>query len=271
MSPQVQDRRVAHEQEFHDRWADSIKVDELLVKEAFESPTAIENRYALSQLGNLQGKKILDLGCGAGEAAVYFATQGAESFACDISSGMVEVGLALAKKHGVRVHFSVVDAAHLPYPDGFFDLVFGNGVLHHVDHLACAKEVRRILKDEGKAAFVEPLPYNPVIGLYRKLAKEVRTDYEKPLSFSDVERMRPLFSSFHHKEFWLASLLIFGHFYLVRRWNPSKVRYWKKVIEAGYEYEDFFGRLQKLDEFLLRYFPFLRGLCWNSVIVAGKA
>ena len=270
MNTQLEDKRIAHEKEFHDRWARDMKADELLVRESFESPTAIENRYALKMLGPLEGQKILDLGCGAGEAAVYFALSGAESYGSDISEGMVEVTRALAQKHNVHVNLSVAEAGRLPYPGGFFDFVFGNGVLHHVNFIACAEEVRRILKGSGRAIFVEPLAYNPAIQLYRRLAKEVRTDYEKPLNFGDIEKIKPFFSAFHHEEFWFLSLFIFAHFYFIRRWHPSKVRYWKKVIEAGYEYERFFARLQGMDKFLLKYFPFLRLLCWNTVLVGVK-
>jgi hypothetical protein len=42
---------------FHNEWAKSIDVDELCVREAFESPTAIENQYALSLMGDIHGKK----------------------------------------------------------------------------------------------------------------------------------------------------------------------------------------------------------------------
>lgn len=270
MNTKLQDPRIAHEMEFHDKWAGSIRLDDLLVKDSFESPTAIENRYVLSQLGSLKGKRILDLGCGAGEGAVYFALQGAESYAFDISPGMVEVARTLSQKYGVQVKFVVAEAGRLPYPDQFFDLVFGNGVLHHVDFVLCAQEVRRVLKPSGKAAFVEPLAYNPIIQLYRKIAKEVRTDYEVPLNFRDIQKMQPVFKEFHHREFWLASLLIFTHFFFIRRWHPGKVRYWKKVIEAGYDYEKLFGKLQAMDKWLLKHLPFLKPFCWNTVLIAKK-
>ena len=79
-----------------------------------------------------------------------------------------------------------------------------------------------------------------------------------------------VFTSFRHREFWLFSLFIFLHFFLVRRWHPSEVRYWKKVIEVGEEYRDIFSRLQRVDDFCLRHFSWLRYLCWNTVVEVVK-
>ena len=102
------------------------------------------------------------------------------------------------------------------------------------------------------------------------MAKGVRTEDESPLSFKDLRRLEPYFASIDHHEFWFCSLLIFFHFYFVRRWDPSKVRYWKKVIEEGESYRKSFGALQALDGFFLKCLPFLKPLCWNTVLVAVK-
>jgi SAM-dependent methyltransferase len=262
--------KALREQSFHNEWARSVKLDELLVRESFESPTAIENRYALEEMGDLKGKKLLDLGCGAGETSVYFALKGADVYASDIAEEFLKVAETLAAKYGTHLNTVPADAARLPFADGTFDLVFGNGVLHHVDLLPAIGEIRRVLKTGGKAVFVEPLPYNPAINLYRRIAKDVRTEDEKPLGMGDIRRVGEHFDSFHHQEFWFASLLIFFHFFLVRRWHPSKVRYWKKVIEAGEEYRGMFARLQSIDRVLLGALPFLRPLCWNTVLVGTK-
>lgn len=139
-----------------------------------------------------------------------------------------------------------------------------------MDLLRTGKEVSRVLKKGGKALFVEPLPYNPAINIYRWMARDVRSEDERPLSFRQIHSLRPFFTRLRHTEFWLFSLLIFFHFFFIRRWHPSKVRYWKKVIEVGEEYRELFGRWQALDRFVLRVFPFLRPLCWNTVIVAEK-
>lgn len=269
MSSVAQDK-IRREMEFHDEWAKGVDLNELLVRESFESPTAIENRYALEQLGDLRGKKILDMGCGAGESSVFFALKGAEVTACDISSEFLKVAQRLAAKNGVSIQTVQSDSAHMPYPDASFDYVFGNGVLHHVELLPTVAEISRLLKPGGKAVFVEPLPYNPVINVYRHMAKAVRTEDEKPLTRSQVQSLKKYFSCFEHQEFWFFSLLIFFHFFFVRRWHPGKVRYWKKVIEEGPHYQKSFAKLQKMDAWVQKYGGPLRYLCWNTVIVGIK-
>ena len=52
--------KLEREKEFHNEWARSIKLEELMVRETFEAPTAIENHYALKELGDLKGRKVLD-------------------------------------------------------------------------------------------------------------------------------------------------------------------------------------------------------------------
>lgn len=261
---------VQREKEFHNQLARSININELLVREAFESPTAIENRFVLRSIGDPKGKKILDLGCGAGETSVYFALQGADVYACDVAEDFLAVAGRLAKKFDVFIKLSAASSSALPYTNGSFDYVFGNGVLHHVELSSTGNEIYRVLKSSGKAFFVEPLPYNPVIHAYRAVATKVRSVDERPLSFKQLKDFGSVFSSFQHQEFWLSSLLIFFHFFFIRGWHPSDVRYWKRVIEAGEEYHGLFEKLQRIDVFCLKHLPFLRYLCWNTVVVVEK-
>ncbi|HNX68431.1 MAG TPA: class I SAM-dependent methyltransferase [Candidatus Omnitrophota bacterium] len=268
--PPSNDSVVQREKEFHNQLAQGMDIASLLVRESFESPTAVENRFALESMGPIQGKKILDLGCGAGEAAVYFALQGAQVEGCDVAEELLVLAKQLALNYGVAPQFSVASSSALPYPDGHFDFVFGNGVLHHVDLPATAREVRRVLKPGGKAFFIEPLPYNPVIHIYRAMASKVRSADECPLSFKQLSDFASFFFSSRHREFWLFSLGIFLHFFFIRRWHPSKVRYWKKVIEAGEEYRGLFQKLQRMDDLCLKYVPFSNYLCWNTVLQVQK-
>jgi ubiquinone/menaquinone biosynthesis C-methylase UbiE len=264
------DGRQLREEAFHDEWAAEMDVAELLVRESFEADTALENKYVLEVLGPLRGKRVLELGSGAGEGAVYFALQGADVVATDISQGMLDVAQRLAAHHGVSIQTDKLPAEALSYDDESFDVIYGNGVLHHVDFRKAVAEAARVLKPGGKAVFIEPLSYNPVINVYRHIAKTVRTDDERPFVFADLDEMLPLFGKGHHKEFWLSTLSIFLYFYLVERSNPSEERYWKKVIKDAPRFSGLFGWLDKLDGVLLKL-PALRYLCWNTVIVLEKS
>ena len=103
MIMEINNTTVDREERFHDRWADSINVDEVIVDDSFEACTSPENRIILKKIGNIKDKKILELGCGAGEASVYFAKKGAEVTSLDLSKGMLEVVQKLAKKNNVSV------------------------------------------------------------------------------------------------------------------------------------------------------------------------
>ena len=78
------------EEQFHDEWAASIDPAEVMVDESWQAATCPEHRWIRDQLGDLRGRRVLDLGCGAGEAAVWFAKQGAEVVASDISSQFLD-------------------------------------------------------------------------------------------------------------------------------------------------------------------------------------
>lgn len=82
------DELLKREEEFHDEWAISENIDDIDVISIFESFLSFENKFIVSQMGNLKGKKILDVGAGLGESSVYFALKGAEVFYNDISPKM---------------------------------------------------------------------------------------------------------------------------------------------------------------------------------------
>ena len=262
--------RQQREAAFHDQWAESIDFTEIDPDITFESPTALECRYIMEQLGDITGKSILDLGCGSGESSVYFAKKGAVVTGTDISPGFIDVTKKLAAHHNVGVNAQVSAAEKLPFPDNTFDVVFANGVLHHVDISPTMAEIKRVLKPGGRGFFIEPLPYNPAINAYRIIAKEVRTPDERPLHRSDRKKIRAVFPETEIRGFWLFTLIVFLHFYFIEGANPNKERYWKKVLYEADRYKGLFGALKKIDDILLPAFPFLQGLCWNMVISVRK-
>ena len=259
------------EESFHDSWAGSIKVDEVMVDEAFEACTAPENRIVLGRLGDLRGRKILELGCGAGEASVYFAKQGAEVTATDLSAGMLEVVQKVAAKHGVKVSIKQAVSSRLDFPDNSFDIVYAANLLHHVEIEPTLAEAARVLKPGGRFASWDPLAHNPLIKVYRLMATEVRTADEHPLRMSDLALFRKHFAGVTFETAWLFTLWIFLRFLVVERVHPNRERYWKKILVEHRRLEREYRFLERLDRRVLGWFPFLKRYCWNIVVVARKA
>src|SRR5262245_34863500 len=65
--------------------------------------------------GSLSGKRVLDLGCGGGPAAVAFAELGARVIAVDTSGEMLAGAKALAEKAGARIDFKQGDLCELAF------------------------------------------------------------------------------------------------------------------------------------------------------------
>ncbi len=258
------------EETFHNNWAKNIEIDSLLVEESFEADTAVENRAAIEIFGNLRGKRILDLGCGAGETSVYFAMKGGDVFAVDISEEMLKRVNRLSDKYKVKLKTFKMEAENLIFENEYFDFIFGNGVLHHLDIKLSMMEISRVLKKGGIAIFIEPLGYNPIINIYRRIAKEVRTKTETPFKYKHITYMKDYFSKIKCENYWLLSLLIFVYMYIIERVDPSVDRYWKRIIRENEKYKNIFKFFFRLDEIILKIFPFLGRFCWNILIVLQK-
>lgn len=258
------------EKKFHDQWASTIDVEGIKVKDYFEACTAPENRFILSHMGDIRGKHLLDLGCGAGENSVYFAKMGAICVASDYSPGMVEVALQLAAANKVKISGRTMNAIALDCPDNTFDFVYASNLLHHLpDPHKAIQEMHRVLKPGGKACFWDPLRHNPIINIYRRIATSVRTEDETPLDINIVDFVSSQFTSTTYDTFWLATLWIFLRFYLIERVDPNQERYWKKIIVEQAKLKPEYERLEKLDVFLKKI-PLMKRFAWNLAVVATK-
>lgn len=268
----MKDSTAVHDKEsrFHDLWALSTPLDQIAVREAFEAPTAVENRAILALMGDLKGKRLLDVGAGLGESSVYFALMGAEVTAVDLSPGMVECALALGKAHGVEIRGVVQSGEGLDVPENYFDLVYIANTIHHVtDKDRLFEHIHRALKPGGRFFSYDPLAYNPIISVYRRMATKVRTEDEAPLSFRDVETAGKYFHNVRHREFWILTLSLFLKYFLVDRVHPNSERYWKKILRETPETLRWWMPLEAIDRWLTRI-PLVRRMAWNMVMWGEK-
>src|SRR6476620_8179785 len=97
-------------------------------------------------------KTALDLGCGNGRHAIYFAREGFNASGVDVSPRAIKWASDWARRENLDIDFRVGDITELPYPDKTFDVVVSHGVLDHVRAETArlsAAEVRRVISPNG--------------------------------------------------------------------------------------------------------------------------
>lgn len=203
-------------------------------------------------LGDLQGKRILEYGCGLGEITSLLAKTTGNVVAFDLSKKSVEVARLRGRTNGVEDHVSVVVAAgeRLPYADESFDVVFGKAILHHIDPNLGYFDLSRVLRKGGKGVFVEPLGMNPFLRFARAHlpypSKNPR-GADRPLDYKDIQKWGSRFEKFHYKEIQFLSML-----------------------ERAFGFGKRFHFLRRLDEQLLEHWSYLRRYCRYVVMYMIK-
>jgi ubiquinone/menaquinone biosynthesis C-methylase UbiE len=145
--------------------------------------------------GSLDGKKVLEMGCGDGWISLRFAGSGAKVWAVDLSPKMIELAQRYAQAAKLDMTFETMNCEQLTYDDESFDFVFMHMALHHCDITAIAEQVHRVLKPEGKVVFIEDYAYHPLMNLYRRFTPEKHTQDEHPLTSEEVSNLTSRFSS----------------------------------------------------------------------------
>ena len=141
----------------------------------------------------LQGRRVLEVGCGEGWDCRKFLDWGAsEVHGIDVSEAM----LAVARKNeGPRLKFFSHDL-HQPWPDRY-DVIVGRSVLHHVDYRAMLSNLyEHNLEPGGRMVFVEPLGQGLLMRIYWKVGQRFHTPDERPFRKADIAWLRSRFVDF---------------------------------------------------------------------------
>jgi SAM-dependent methyltransferase len=91
---------------------------------------------AFSEFEKWRGKKVLEIGCGLGTAAVSFARAGADYSAIELSDESLKLARQRFAVYGLKGHFYTGNAEELSkvVPVETFDLIYSFGVIHHAPH-----------------------------------------------------------------------------------------------------------------------------------------
>jgi ubiquinone/menaquinone biosynthesis C-methylase UbiE len=111
-------------------------------------------------LGDVRGKRILEVGCGSAMCSRWLVNQGACPVASDVSAGMLRHARDGAAQTGVVVPLVQADAQYLPFADGSFEVAFTafGAIAFVADSARVMREVARVLRPGGRWVFATTHP-----------------------------------------------------------------------------------------------------------------
>ena len=150
-------------------------------------------------LGELKGKRVLELGCGGAQCSIAFVKQGATAIGIDYSAEQLAFARRLCEREGVKVELRQGDLADLAFLRGeSVDLVFSAYAFGYVEDLnRVFRQVHRVLKPNASLVFSLPHPAYDMIDDDAAEPLLIRRSYfdRSPI---DYEWNGIQFTDFHH-------------------------------------------------------------------------
>jgi 2-polyprenyl-3-methyl-5-hydroxy-6-metoxy-1,4-benzoquinol methylase len=247
----------------------ALRIDRKILESNLANPAhpSYERRllYAAAmralEAASLQGKKVLDYGCGPADFGIWLATEGADVTLLDLSPTAIELGLKRARASRVTVRAIAANAVRLNMlSDQQFDVVFACAALHHtLKYPGALEELARVMKPGAVLVLCETWGGNPFLNAARKLRSVLAGEAEEQgegiiLSRRQLKALEPFFTELHADT---LNLLAMGKRVLRGRFQSGWAR---SLIHA----------LESMDSALLAVVPPLRNWCGEAVITARR-
>ena len=190
--------RSERERLAHDQGIDRVGYNAVLQNSAAYY-AARREEIIRQTLAQFDGGRFLELGSSSWRSWIEKTGVEPGSLTCiNISQRELDKGIAASQSTRIKPEFLLMDANNLDFEDNTFDVVYGGGILHHLQFERALDEVRRVLKPGGAMVFEEPLNVNPVGKLVRLLTPRARTEDEQPLGNAELELCANRFSMRSH-------------------------------------------------------------------------
>ncbi len=137
-----------------DGWTDFVRTGKDWTRNELNNPAMFR------MLGEIRGKRVLDLGCGEGHNTRMLASRGARVTGVDFSGKMIGLAIQEEKRKKLGIDYYVSNAGNLRrFKNSSFDIVACFMALQDIENYKAAiKEVFRVLKRRGRFVFAIPHP-----------------------------------------------------------------------------------------------------------------
>lgn len=218
--------------------SEDLRIAEHIIQRYANPPaeTAFPLEYAYHLLGDVEGKTVLDYGCGLGDNSVLLASRGAKVVGVDISPELIELAQKRLDQHnlGEQSEFRIGSAHELPLEDESVDVVFGMAILHHLDLKISSEEVFRILKKGGRAIFLEPVRNSKFIKFIRNLIPYEQPDispFERPLTDAELKNYAAKFTGYRSRAFSLPFVNLLEVLQMPEKTLHSAMKIDEKILQ----------------------------------------
>jgi len=208
---------------------------------------------AIAALGEVTGKRLLEIGCGQGHGTQHLIERGAHVTGIDISDRRCRVA---RDQTDAGASFCAADAERLPFPDEAFEFVFCRDVLMYADPDRVLRECHRILRSGGRAVFVESLEGPALLRWFRRWTSPADyREFTRHLSWSRIRALGAPLEPLGVRPYYLTSLAAFACLFLFRSSTLHRLA---------------LSCLAPVDRLLFDRLGFLSHAAWRATAIFGK-
>lgn len=170
--------------------------------EAFSSELAPAAAHLVDVAAPQEGERVVDLGCGDGNATILLAAGGATVTAVDPSARLLQLAVGRCARAGHEIAWAQGAGEALPLPDASAQLILSNfGVIFTADPPAAIAEVLRVLEPGGRFVYSA---WRPAGGIY-EVGQLMRQVLREQADASGAAPPSP--PAWHEPHPWLAQLV----------------------------------------------------------------
>jgi 2-polyprenyl-3-methyl-5-hydroxy-6-metoxy-1,4-benzoquinol methylase len=158
-----------------------VEFDKLFHKMNTSATLALDIEFStlMQFIGNLEGKRVLDLGCGIGRNSLQLAKYAKEVVGYDISEVAVARANSIAKELNI-FNFRAELNNFSDVEEGRFDVILCVNMLHHsASPPQVLSSIRKSLRPGGQLIIMENNPLNPFFPLFFLLIGQVKSHWTK--------------------------------------------------------------------------------------------